>query len=214
MIGFSVFAGLVIAPTAIGATLNAGDILQIGFSTTAPVCPSGACDVLELFPNEAGSFFATNVTASLFNGNTLLGTYFSAFCCVPTFRSPSSLFQAGSATADFTAIDAGITNGIIDMSLGTGFLTWPAEPTPNLLIGHATGPGSVLGGTGIQVTSVAIVPAPEPSTFSALLGGLVFLGFRHRKLMILGMAFSGVMRGLSVANRSLDNLDRDGPQLA
>ena len=77
-------------------------------------------NVLELFPNEAGSFFATNVTASLFNGNILLGTYFSASCCVPTFRSPSSLFQAGSATADFTAIDAGITNGIIDVSIGTG----------------------------------------------------------------------------------------------
>src|SRR5258708_38985624 len=113
MIGFSVI-GLAVTPKAIGGTLNAGDILQIGFSTTAPVCPSGACDVLELFPNEAGSFFATNVTANLFNGNTLLGTYFAAICCAPSFRSPSSLFQAGSATADFTAIDAGITTGIID----------------------------------------------------------------------------------------------------
>jgi hypothetical protein len=46
---------------------------------------------LELLPNEAGSFFATNVTASLFNGNALLGTYFAAICCAPSFRSPSSL---------------------------------------------------------------------------------------------------------------------------
>jgi hypothetical protein len=44
--------------------------------------------------------------------------------------------------------------------------------TPNLIIGHATGPGFVLGGSGIQVTSVSIVlqkkvlsATPRPNRF-------------------------------------------------
>jgi hypothetical protein len=49
LIGFSIIATVGVTPTAIGGTLNAGDILQIGFSTVAPICPSGPCDVLELF---------------------------------------------------------------------------------------------------------------------------------------------------------------------
>jgi hypothetical protein len=176
-IGFAIVAALSVTPRAIGSTLAAGQILEIRFSTTAPVCP-GACDVLVLYPNETGSFFASTGTANLFDSNTHLGTYFTTFCCVPIFRSPSSLFQAGSATVDFTAINSGSINGILDMTIGTGFFTWPSAPTPTLLIGHGEGPGGVLGGTGIQVNSVTILSSiPEPSTFATLLVGLAFLVF-------------------------------------
>lgn len=164
-------------PKAAGATLNAGDILQISFIVVAPVCPGGSCDVLLLFPNETGAFFDTGATASLFDGNTLLGTYFNSSCCAPSFRSSSSLFQAGSATVDFTAINSGTINGIIDMSIATGSLTWPSTPTPTLTIGRGTGPGSATGGTGVQITSVAIIP--EPSTVATLLGGLLLLASRR-----------------------------------
>ena len=176
-VGFTLVAALFVAPRAIGSTLAAGQILEIRFTTTAPVCP-GPCDVLELYPNETGSFFASSGTANLFDSNVHLGTYFTTFCCVPFFRSPSSLFQAGSATVDFTAINSGSINGILDMSIGTGFFTWPSAPTPTLLIGHGEGPGGVLGGSGIQVNSVSILSSvPERSTFATLLVGLALLAF-------------------------------------
>src|SRR5437762_1071952 len=106
VIGLSLISALAITPKASGSTLFAGDVLQINFSTISPVCPGGPCDVLLVYPNEFGSFFATNVTSNLFVNNTLLGTYASAICCGPSFRSPSSLFQSDSATVDFTAINA------------------------------------------------------------------------------------------------------------
>lgn len=171
-------------PKAIGATLNAGDVLEVRFTTTGPICPSGPCDALELSLNESGAFFDANVTADLFDGNTLLGSYFNIFCCVPRFRSPSSLFQAGGAVVDFTAIDSSTINGVIDVSIGTGFLTWPSAPTPDLVIGLALDPGVLLvGGTGLQVNSVTIIPAPEPWTL-ALLGiglGSFLVGARLRQ---------------------------------
>ena len=165
------------APNAVADVLTPGKVLQISFSTTGPVCPGGSCDVLELLPFESGSFFATNVTAKLFDGMTLLGTYFNPTCCAPVFHSPSSLFQEGTSV-DFTAIDSGLSNGVLDMSIETGFLTWPSNPTPELLIGHGIGPGSVVVGSGLQINSVAILPTPEPSSIGILIGGIVFLVWR------------------------------------
>jgi hypothetical protein len=173
---------------AVGATLNVGDILEVRFTTSAPVCPFGPCDTLIFNPQEFGSYFATNVTASVFDGTTLLGTYFSDSCCVPTFRSSSSLFQVGSATIDFTGIDSGTIDGIIHMSIATGYLTWPSPPTPPyipyLTLGHATGPGVVYGGTGLEVTGIDIF-APEPPVIETMLGCLGFLLIRRRRAVFL-----------------------------
>jgi len=180
------FIGVVIAavtPKATADTLNAGDILEIRFSTTAPVCQLGPCDALVLYDNAAGSNGATNLMVNLFDGNSLLGTDVNVFCCVAFFHSPTSVYGDG-ATVDFTAIDSGTINGIMDMSFGTGSLTWPSAPTPTLLIGHATAKGYLGGeGTGIQINSVTILtaPIPEPSYIVLLLGGLVFLGLWHRR---------------------------------
>ena len=177
IVGVSVITALAATPMMSGSTLKAGDILEVRFSTTAPVCPFGACDVLELFPNEAGAFFDTNFTANLLLGTTLLGTYFDPITIPVVFRSPSSLFAppTPSATVDFTAINSGVTNGIIDLSMGTGFWTWPGEPTPILYIGHTLAHDAIHAGTGIQITSITILSSPEPSTFVTLLGGLIFL---------------------------------------
>src|SRR5437773_2458177 len=81
-IGFYLVASLSLAQKAPGSTLNAGDILEIRFGTTAPVCPSGPCDSLIVNWHEAGSFFATNGVTELFDGTTLLGTYSSSTCCI------------------------------------------------------------------------------------------------------------------------------------
>lgn len=123
MLTFFTLAVFALAPAAFGSTLYAGDILEIQFSTSSPVCPYGACDGLILYPQEQGAYFATDVTANLYDGTSLLGTYFSPSCCVPTFRSSNSLFQVGSATVDFAAIDSGTIYGIIDMSIANGYLT-------------------------------------------------------------------------------------------
>jgi hypothetical protein len=88
-IAFSVIVAIAFAPKTMGAQLNAGDVLEIRFSTTSPVCPSGACDVLLVSANESGGFNATNVTAKIFNGSDILGTYLNAVCCAPSFESPS-----------------------------------------------------------------------------------------------------------------------------
>jgi hypothetical protein len=180
------FIGIVIAavtPKATADTLNVGEILEVRFSTTAPVCPNGACDVLWLsWTGPVGFFSATDFTANLFDGNSLLGTYFNTGCCFPTFQSPTSVFGAGSATVDFTAINSGTINGILDMSIATGYLIWPSAPTLDLLIGHSPAPNTANGGTGLQVDSVTILPTPipEPSYIALLLGGVVFLGLWHR----------------------------------
>src|SRR2546427_8693642 len=105
-IALGVITALTLDQMALGSTLNAGEPLQIRFSTMVPTCPGGPCDVLLLNPNMAGAFGATDVTASLFDHNSLLGTYFNPICCLPVFRSPSSLFQVGAAV-DFTAINSG-----------------------------------------------------------------------------------------------------------
>ncbi|MGD1098262.1 MAG: FG-GAP-like repeat-containing protein [Bryobacteraceae bacterium] len=155
-------AALGLGPNAHGAQLNPGDTLEIRFTTTATVCPSGTCDVLIGYVNEAGAYNAVNITAKLFNGNSLLGTYTNLSCCVPYFRSATSLFQDGSTTVDFTAINAGTIQGLLQISIASGYLTWPSAPASNLTIGHATAPGVVAGGTGIQVQSITIVSAPPP----------------------------------------------------
>lgn len=168
-----------------GSTLAVGGILEVTFTTSSvpATCPGGPCDVLELFADEAGLFSVTDITADLFDGSTLLGTYFNAICCVPVFVSSSSLFQAGTpATVDFTAIDAGTIHGIIDMSIATGFVTWPAAPTPVFILGHATGRGNVEGQpNGIQIDSVSILPSPEPASTYAFLAGLISLGVLRLK---------------------------------
>ena len=172
-----------LSPMAVGSTLNAGDVLQVHFTTLNPACPSGPCDTLIFYPLESGSYFATGATAELFDGTSLLGTYYAATCCVPVFRSPSSQFL-DAATIDFTGIDAGTINGVIDLSIATGYLTWPSPPTVpqiDLEIGHATGPGGVLLGTGLQVTDIEILPTPEPSAMVSLLAGLGFLFARRRR---------------------------------
>jgi hypothetical protein len=178
-ISFSVIAALSIMPRAIGSTLTAGEVLVIDFSTSLPVCPSGPCNVLQLIPNEAGSFGATDVTVSLFDGPSLLGAYTNPVCCGGVFQTASSLFQGGT-TVDFTSIDSGTIDGIMEMTIGTGFLTWPSSPTPILFIGWGQSPGGILVGTGLTINSVTIL-TPEPSTgFSLALGGLILLlGFRN-----------------------------------
>ena len=169
-------------PMAVGATLNPGDVLEVHFQTSNPSCPFGPCDALIFYPQEYGAFFDADVTAKLFDGSRLLGTYYGVSCCVPTFHSPSSLFQEG-APIDFTSIDSGTINGVIDMSIATGYLTWPSPLRPpyfpNVVLGNGVAAGVVYGGTGLQVTGIDFLSAPEPALIFPLLGCLGFLLARN-----------------------------------
>jgi hypothetical protein len=167
-----------VAPAA-AETLKAGDVLEIKFTTKSPTCPSGPCDTLLVQWNEAGAFLATKETDVLYNGNVLLGTYFSQICCAGLFKSPTSIVGTNGAVVDFTAIDDGSINGILDLTIGTGFLTWPKRPTPSLFLGRATRQGVISGGTGIKITSVNIVP--EPATMGLFIGGIGLLAVLRRK---------------------------------
>ncbi len=157
--------------TARAATLYPTDTLQITFTTSAPSCPSGPCDALLVHVTEDGAFFNTAGISSLFNGTSLLGTDSElSFCCNFTFRSASSLSAQG-AIVDFTSIDNGSINGVIDINILDGYLTWLGDPTADVTLARATGLGDYSGGTGVTITSVSIL-TPEPNAASLAVTGL------------------------------------------
>jgi len=55
-----------------------------------------------------------------------------------------------------------------------GYLTWPGDPTADIILAHATGPCNYLGGAGLTITSVTIL-TPEPSTAGLATTGLFVL---------------------------------------
>jgi hypothetical protein len=170
--------------TASAGTLYTTDTLRITFTTSSPSCPSGPCDSLAIFPSGTLSgFFTTGITTNLFDGTNLLGTDSNlSFCCTSSFRSASSLSTQG-PVVDFTAINNGLINGVIDIRIlgpSNSFLSWPGNPVATVILSHAAGPGNYLAGTGLTITSVSI-NTPEPSSGATVLlsTGLIFL-YRKR----------------------------------
>jgi len=173
-----------------------GDILRVDFSTLDPLCPGGPCDVLTVLPVNYGSWGAGGGSASLHDGLILLGVDDSPdLCCAWDFVSPSSALTARNpAVVDFSSILNGILGGRIDISIHSGQLTFPSAPAVRLELGRAAGAGLIEGGSGIFVTSLAIIqgprfsPAleavPEPGAFGLVTAGAVLLaagGFRLRR---------------------------------
>jgi hypothetical protein len=165
-----------------GTVLNPGEILQVTFTTNSVSC-SGVCDSLIINANESGAFSLAGFTAQLFNATTLLGTDTDpAFCCAGYYHSSTSLSLQG-PVVDFTAIDNGTINGVVDFSIPTGSMTWLGAPTFSILLAHASGPVAYIGGSGLTITSEQIL-APEPGTMSMmLLAASLALGvyFRRRQ---------------------------------
>jgi hypothetical protein len=179
-----VLALFLVAPSrAFGAAiLIPGDVLEVRFSVTNPICPGGPCDVFLTFPSAEGAFNVVPNGGALFDGSTLLGFHSGTYD--PNFRAASSLFTTlNSATVDFSSINDGSIQGLITFSIASGYMTWNGEPGMFLTLGHASGSGFVSGGTGLTITSSTIV-APEPA--SALLcavsiGLLQFMRGREKR---------------------------------
>jgi hypothetical protein len=185
---------LFFATLATATALFPGETVQITFATSSPSCPSGPCDALLVSANEQGSFFANGAIFQLFNGMALLGTVDDTpFCCSAIFRSSTSLSTQGTVV-DFTAIDSGAITGVIDYQITSGELTWTGDPTPLIMLAHASGPGSYLGGTGFTLTSVQVL-VPEPKTvYTAFLGiGLLCFDVFRRRSSAMG---SGLAIGI------------------
>lgn len=154
------------------ATLFPGVTMQINFTTSSPSCPSGTCDALIINPDEQGAFNVNGSVFSLFNGTTLLGTSDDP-CCFAIFRSSTSLSTQGTVV-DFTSIDNGTIDGIIDFQITSGMVTWPGDPTPLINVAHATSSNGYADGTGLTVTSVQIL-APEPQSIFMVVPGFALL---------------------------------------
>jgi len=153
-------------------TLFPSDTLTITFTTSSPSCPSGPCDALLVNVTAFGSFGVTGITEQVFDGTTLLGTFVDpVFCCAAEFHSATSLSTQG-PVVDFTAINNGTINGLITFQIGSGFLTWPDNPTAEIFLAHAVGGGTYLSGTGLTITSIG---TPEPSTAQTILLGMALV---------------------------------------
>lgn len=104
------------------ATLTPGEIAQYTF-TTDPIsspCP-GTCDTLFFSAGYTSLSGAPTLTASLFDGTTLLGTFTSATFGEATFLSSGSLLSnAAAPVVDFTNILNGTIDGIIELSVSGG----------------------------------------------------------------------------------------------
>jgi len=163
-------------------TINAGEIVQYTFTTDATSfgCPPAYtptdCDTL-LLEVPFTSPLPDDVTAELFNGSSLLGS-FSGGCCLVAFESASSVYGFGSVV-DFSSIQSGSFNGVIDLSSSQPFVL-PTGSSATVYLGHATSyfatSDSIYSAT---LTGESIVPEPSQDAGIAALVFLACIGVRH-----------------------------------
>jgi len=160
---------LVFAGIGRGSVFLPGDVLRVEFVTNpgSYPCLGGACDLLVLMPGYSGAGWlgVTSIEARLYDGATLLGTL-NTVPFVVAFESSTSLFDLGFPVVDFTSIDDGTIDGVIDFSVvGGSDLDLELSQT-YVRLGHSYGPG---GGeydsrSATVVSAEIIGPVPEPST--------------------------------------------------
>jgi hypothetical protein len=165
------------------AILTPNDVLQVRF-TVAPASPTP--DVLTMSLGIVQVLAAhTSRTGALFDGNTLLGTgstssfggHVGALSLSParSWRSPASVWDFDfPAVADFTTIQNGTIDGRVDFTIQTGAMDIDLNNV-GLSMGQAIAPNIFLNSNPQPViTSVQIVPIPEPATLTACaLAGLL-----------------------------------------
>jgi hypothetical protein len=166
------------------ATLDPGETYEVKFTTVPTLCPGGVgsgCDTLEfaLFTSVIGS---PSLTADLFDGATLLGVNQSSSCCIPVFKSNTSIFTVLTPTVvDFTSIQSGAIQGRVDISVtGGSLVSFDPSNTGFFFLGKATSSNGTTGNA-LNVTSTAIM-TPEVSTFGMLGGGLLWIAAARRRV--------------------------------
>ncbi len=163
-------------------TVDPGEIVQFTFSTDAETfgCPpsftASDCDTLLLVAPFVSPLPDT-VTAQLFDGSALLGTS-SGMCCVVAFTTASSLYGSGDVV-DFTSIQDGSIDGIIDLSSTQPFVL-DTDIGATLDLGHATGVGATSSrSASATLTGVSIVPEPSQDAGITTLVFLALLGLQR-----------------------------------
>lgn len=166
--------------------MNPGDLVDIRFTLTNPICPTGPCDTLMTILLADGAFFAVPGAGSLYNGSSLLGSQPNTSSAV--FRSASSAFAGDSAVIDFTTLLDGSINGRLTYGLLSGTYTWTGDsPGAVIFIGHSTpGGGSFFAAQNVvTITSLTLIvggDVPEPATASlAVLGAGALLILKRRR---------------------------------
>jgi len=205
-------------------TLTQGNILRYTFQTDPGAWGALAPDYLDLKLVSNGSFSPAEplsvLTATLYDGNTLLGSYVSPFNTpISTFigiqlgewissASPNPGFPFGFATViDFTSILNGTIQGRIDVTISSGTLSFdfpftaptpPEQNYPQFL--RTTSANSASFSAGIVNAGVTLTP--EQST-------LLTLGV---PVLLLMFVWRDRSRGVRVAHRSVP-LTLDSPAL-
>src|SRR5688572_20244467 len=177
------------ARPAAGAILTPADVLRVTF-TVVPAVPTP--DVMTLGLGVVQVLAAhTSRTAAMYDGNTLLGTgstnsfgnHVGALSLNParSWRSPTSVWNFDNpAVADFTPIQNGTLNGRIDFTIATGSMDINLANV-RLSMGQASAPNIFINSNPQPViTSVAIVPIPEPSSVTAC-GAAALVALRRRR---------------------------------
>ena len=173
--------------TAGTVTIEPGEFAQYSFVSNVPAfgCPptfdASTCDTLLVLvpfisPDPA------DVTADLFNGSTLLGS-FSGICCSIDFKSSSSAYGLGTVV-DFSSIEDGSIDGFVDVSSAVPFtISTDTNLYPgysNIYVGYATGQFSTSeSSNSATVTGINVVPEPAGSAAMAMLAFLACAGLRY-----------------------------------
>jgi hypothetical protein len=164
--------------------LDPGQILEARFDTTGVSCPGGPCGTLMVDFLSYGSWYVSDISADLYDGATLLGSFTGGtYNALPIFRSPSSLASTFWPTADLASLVAGSKNGVIDITLASGYFTFPESPQVRVTLARADAPGLFVANDSVPA-SVKILDArsgvaPEPVTGVLLGVGLVVLIGAH-----------------------------------
>ena len=162
--------------------LHPTETLRVTFDTLPLTdCFVGPCDVLLVFIPFLSHPPDLAITAKLFDGSDLLGTYTST-TLLPSFTSPTSVFAFDSANIDFTNVVNGTLDGVLDLTVSAPVYVNAYEASeefePNtqyfIAVSHATDIGEAQGGYFRKATS-ATTEVPEPSTWLFLATGLVGL---------------------------------------
>jgi hypothetical protein len=171
---------------AFSATLNPGDVFQVEFSIVDPAaCPNGTCNALIFSPDYLG-FSGAAPSAVLYNGGSVIGTlHETGTCCVAQFYSESGGFSSVpdyAALADFTSIQDGTIQGVLDYSVTGGSLQDFDPATSLFTIGDSQAVGGVSSNSeAFTIESETIItPTPEPMWGSLALAACFVLALKHR----------------------------------
>jgi hypothetical protein len=179
--------GLLPATEARATTLTPADVLSFQFTTNPANFGAFTPDLLGLVFGGATASGSVTAEATLYDGQTVLGSYVMSLCCSTFFfKASSSPYTFGNPTVvDFTSISNGSIQGLLTFHLLSGTLLNVDLTTPNdssglqLLLGQANSSnGANFNLNWRTVTAVDVTAVPEPASLTLL--GIALLAAARR----------------------------------